>query len=57
MAAASETLSVLGVVIMSTVCAAFIHDYRHLPEKLDRKSVGILTKNMIGIPFNGRGLV
>jgi hypothetical protein len=53
MAAAWETLSVLEVVVISTVCAAFIHGYRHLPGKLDWKSVGILTKNMAGTPFAG----
>jgi hypothetical protein len=53
MAAAWETLSVLEVVVISTVCAAFIHGYRHLPGKLDWKSVGILTKNMAGTPIAG----
>jgi hypothetical protein len=47
MAAASETLSVFGVSIIGSADAPFFDTYRHPARKLDRKSVGILTKNMI----------
>jgi mannose/fructose/N-acetylgalactosamine-specific phosphotransferase system component IID len=36
MAAAWETLSILGVVVISAMTASFIEAYRHLREKLDR---------------------